>query len=152
MRIPRLPFLVLLMVSLQGCVPIQQVDQLPSPVAFHATYAPDDGYVLFAIGEETPSKEYEIVPDHSFVVDPSGVHHPIRVEPYDYDVSRRISFVQDEIYVLRSATDSKPIRLHDGIWRFVLTWRSHDQERQETFPLRIWTLHYNPAVQGWPSK
>jgi hypothetical protein len=142
---------ILLVASLQACIPIQQVDQLTSPVAFHAVYDPDGGYVQFYIGDLAPPKEYEIVADRSYVIDPSGTHHPVRVEPSREDISRHLDFVGDEIFILHSQKNQNPIKLYNGTWRFVLTWRSHDQEHQETFPLRVWTLFYNPFIQGWPS-
>jgi hypothetical protein len=134
--------------SVQATVPILQMEQQPSRTEFSAGYNTGEDYVLFAIGDETQRKAYEIIPEHSYVIDPSGKHHSIRVKPHDYDISEKYPFVRDDIFVLRSAASPKPIRLYNGTWSFVLAWHSSGQEQQETFSFRLWTFNYDPRKDG----
>lgn len=141
-----------LAVSFTGCFPLPQMDQHPSRIPFHADYERGDDHVLFTIGgSENHPKDYDIIPQRSYVVDPSGLHHPIRIKPHDFDISERFPFIRDEIFVLRSETVPKPIQLHDGTWKFVLAYRRSGVIRDDTFSVRIWTFYYNPIVHGPPN-
>lgn len=139
---------LLLAVNLHAAVPILQMEQQPSRTAFSADYNTGEDYVLFAIGDESQRKAYKIIPEHSYVIDPSGKHHPIRVKPHDYDISEKYPFIRDDVFVLRSAASPKPIRLYNGTWSLVLAWQSSGQEQQETFSFRLWTLNYDPRKDG----
>jgi hypothetical protein len=145
------PTALLLLFSLQGCIPLPQMEQHPSRIPFSAGYDLGDRYVLFAIGSENRPKDYAIVPQGSHVIDPSGARHPIRVTPHEYDISQHFPFIRDELFVLRSEADPKPISLRDGTWKFVLAWRRSGTARQDTFSFRIWTFYYNPIIHGPPN-
>jgi hypothetical protein len=134
MRFLLIPVLLLLC-GLQGCFPLPQMEQQPSRVAFHANYDAGDKYVLFAIGAENHPKDYEIVAPHSYV----------------FDIAQHYPFVRDDVFVLRSEADSRPIRLHDGTWSFVLARRVSGSEHQDTFPFRLSTFYYSPLIHGPPN-
>jgi hypothetical protein len=127
------------------------MEQQPSRVAFHANYDAGDKYVLFAIGAENHPKDYEIVAPHSYVLGPSGARHPIRVQAHEFDIAQHYPFVRDDVFVLRSEADSRPIRLHDGTWSFVLARRVSGSEHQDTFPFRLSTFYYSPLIHGPPN-
>lgn len=144
--------LSLLLLSLSSCVPLPQMQQYPSRVPFHAVYDLGDRSVLFSIGgDEGRPKDYTIIPEHSYVVDPSGTCHPIQIKPHDFDVSQHYPFIRDEIFILRSGTVTKPIRLYDGTWKFVLVYRRLGGLHDDTFSFRIWTFFYSPIIHGPPN-
>jgi hypothetical protein len=146
------PAAVFVVFGLQGCIPLPQMEQLPSRVPFHAVYDLGDDYVLFTIGgSENRPKDYVIIPQHSYVIDPAGGRHPIRVRPHHYDLSENFPFIRDEVSVLRSEVDPKPIGLHDGTWKFVLACRRSGVDRTDEFSFRIWTFYYNPIIHGPPN-
>ena len=120
-------------------------------MAFHANYDTGDKYVLFATGTQNHPKDYEISSARSYVIDPVGIHHPIRIQPHECDESQHFPFIRDDIFVLQSDTDSKPIKLHDGMWNFILTRRTFSTQRQDTFSFRLRTFYYNPLVHGPPN-
>ncbi len=142
---------VLFVVGLQGCVPLPQMEPYPSRIPFSANYDHGNRYVSFSIGSENQPKDYQIVAQRSYVISPSGERHPIRVEPHAYDISQRHPFIRDDIFVLRSDEDSKPMLLHNGTWKFVLSCRRSDTVRQDEFSFRIWTFNYNPVLHGPPN-
>ena len=143
---------LLFLYGLQGCIPLPQMKQQPSRVPFHAVYDLGDKYVLFSIGgDEGHRKNYQIIPQRSYVTDPSGTKHPIRIEPHDYDISEHHPFIRDDIYVLRSETVPKPISINDGTWKFVFAWRRSGAVREDEFSFRIWTFYYNPIIHGPPN-
>jgi hypothetical protein len=143
----------LLLFGLAGCLPLPQMEKHPSRIPFHASY---NGWgekaVIFTIGgcEERP-KDYEILPQRSHVIDPSGKQHPIRIQPHEFDISEHYPFIRDDIFVLRSAAHPAPISLRDGTWKFVLTYRRASGVRTDTFSFRIWTFYYNPIIHGPPN-
>jgi hypothetical protein len=146
------PAAFFLLFGLQGCVPLPQMEQFPSRIPFHAVYDLGDDYVLFTVGgSENHPKDYEIIPQRSHVIDPSGVRHPIRIKPHDYDVSQHFPFIRDEVFVLRSEAVPKPIALHNGTWKFVLACRRSGVVRADEFSFRIWTFYYNPIIHGPPN-
>jgi hypothetical protein len=135
---------------LAGCAPLPQMEQHPARLPFSASYDLWDKHVLFGIGWQNRPKIYEIVPERSYVVDPSGVHHRIRVKPHDYDVLKNFPFIRDDVSVMRSDTDPKPITLGDGTWKFVLALRSSGKTRKEEFSFTLSTFYYNPISHGSP--
>lgn len=133
-------------------MPVPQMKQFPSRIPFHAVYDLGDDYVLFTIGgSENHPKDYVIIPQHSYAIDPSGVRHPIRIKVHDYDVSEHFPFIRDEVSVLSSEATPRPMSLHDGTWKFILACRRSGTMRADAFSFHIRTFYYNPIIHGPPN-
>ena len=136
-----------LAVILSGCMPLRQEALVKGPSDVHLLLC-DDRYFLFQ--QESPPPDHKIDTQQSYIQSPSGKRYTIQVEPHQFDIQQKYSFVRDEIYPCD--TDGKRIRhWSNGIWSFHLVVETNGVPRIIDQQWKYWTFHYNPIIHGPPN-
>jgi hypothetical protein len=144
-----MPVIALVALALQGCIPLPQLEQRKADLEFNANYDGGQKYVLFAIGDYTKPKTYQIVAARSFAVSPKGKRHAVRVVTHSFDVQEKFIFLRDDVVVLDD--QGAAMTLRNGLWKFHLALDEKGKVSEHDFSFKLTPFYYIPLIHGAPN-
>ena len=142
--------LACIVMSLAGCIPLQQTDIRGGNAGDNFSWFDETSYGLLVIGNKDPVNGIRVVDSKSFAYGPGGEKYRVHSEPHFNDVRDRSRYVRTHITFLDDK-GSQERHLTSGTWRFDFVFIRDGIEQSRTFSGRLWTYYYVPIIDGAPN-
>lgn len=141
---PPLTILVLV-VMLTGCIPLRQEALVKGP-AHPALRLSDERYLETDIDLNHES----INTQQSYMESPAGKRYTFQVQPHQYDIDEKRSYVSAELYPF-AADGSRLQGWRSGVWTFHFVVETNSVTQIIDQKWKYWFFYYNPIIHGPPN-